>query len=110
MLCTPYETGADGPVAYDCLGLLRHLFRHCLGIELGSGRHLSDLKALRDAFVPIEEVFQPWDVLWQSDHVFILEQRDVAVTAVKIAGVCRVHLTDFLPQSSHYRHVDLFSL
>lgn len=29
----PYRAGADGPDAFDCWGLVRHVFRHRFGIE-----------------------------------------------------------------------------
>lgn len=65
----PYQLGASGPDAYDCVGLVRHVFRHRHGVELPDYLVGSDDPADLRRFVratgwrPVEGKPQDEDVL-----------------------------------------------
>lgn len=103
----PFQLRADGPAAFDCWGVVRHLTRAILGHELPSiyGDACSKgIAEVRDHYLELSGLggLELGDVLHlgglrgvSDQHVAFVQDRRHAITATSGVGVHRARVSQF---------------
>lgn len=115
ILGAPFQWRGRGPVAYDCLGLVMHLYRSCYGVELpdpigeGCRRRLEEFRSRFLELGSLGDV-EEGDLLHiagsdaiSDQHVAVAETSRRAVLTNAKAGVQRAEISDLRGYPSRVR-------